>query len=163
MAGISNITIYKFFENENDDLKKNFIGLYSSNSITRFINYYKIVKEKDCCYPCAIFNTIRVNIYPNIELLLFNNEGFQGLKYFIIDNDERTINKLLYNLNKFNKKDKTINLVSLKFSIETYHKWKKNKILKLPDTVKDFFHFLAVFAKVNLSNEMTVVLVDDKI
>ena len=62
-----------------------------------------------------------------MELLLFDSQGFQGLKYFIIDNDEPTINKLLYNLNKFNKKDKTVNLVSLKFSIETYHKLKKKK------------------------------------
>ena len=138
MAGTSNITIKKFFENENDDLKKIFIGIYSSNSITRFINYYKIIKEKDCCYPFAIFNTDRankpethwwsfLNIYPKTELLLFDSQGFQGLKYFIIDNDEPTINKLLYNLNKFNKKDKTVNLVSLKFLIETYHKLKKTK------------------------------------
>ena len=41
---------------------------------------------------------------------------------------------------------------------------KKNKISKLTDTAKYFFHLLAEFAKVNnLSNERTVVLVDDKI
>ena len=101
-----------------------------------FINYYKIIKEKDSCYPFAIFTTDRankpgthwwsfLNIYPKTGLLLFDSQGFQGLKYFIIDNDERTINKLLYNLNNFNKKDKTVNLVPLKFLIETYHKLKK--------------------------------------
>ena len=106
MAGILNITIQNFFENENDDLKKNFIGIYSSNLITRFINYYKIIKEKDCCYPFAIFNTDRankpgmhwwsfLNIYPKAELLLFDSQGFQGLRYFIIDNDEPTINNFL--------------------------------------------------------------------
>ena len=175
MAGISNITMEKIFKNKNDDLKKDFIGVYSSNSITRFINYYKIIKEKDCWYPFAIFKTDRannpgmhwwsfLNIYPKMELLLFDSQGFQGLKCFIIDNDEPTINKLLHNLNKFNKKDKTVNLVSLKFSIETYHKLEKSEISKLTDTAKDFFHLLAEFAKVNnLSNEMMVVLVDDKI
>ena len=61
MAGISNITIEKILENENDDLKKSFISIYSSNLIIRFINYYKIIKEKDCCYPFAIFNTDRAN------------------------------------------------------------------------------------------------------
>ena len=81
MAGISNITITKIFENENDDLEKN------SNSMTKFINYYKIIKEKDCCYPFAIFNTDRankpgthwwsfLNIYPKTELLLFDSQGF---------------------------------------------------------------------------------------
>ena len=83
--------------------------------ITRFINYYKIIKEKNCCYPFAIFNTGRasklgthwwsfLNIYPKMELLLFDNQGFQGLKYFITDNDEPIINKLLYNLNQFSEK-----------------------------------------------------------
>ena len=79
-----------------------------------------------------------LNIYPKTELLLFDGQGFQGLKYCIIDNDGLTINKLLYNLNEFNKKDKTINLVSLKFLRETYHKFKENGISKLTDT-KTFF------------------------
>ena len=43
MAGTSNVVIEKFFENENEDIKKNFIGVYSSNSITRYINYYKTI------------------------------------------------------------------------------------------------------------------------
>ena len=132
-------SVHLIFEALNDDPKKNFIGIYSSNLITRFISYYKTIKEKDCCYPFAIFNTDRINkprtywwsflnIYPKTEPLLFDSQGFQGLKYLIIDNDEPTINKLLYNLIKFNKKDKTVNLASLKFSIEIYHKLKKNKI-----------------------------------
>ena len=45
-----------------------------------------------------------LNIYPKMELLLFDRQGFQRLKYFIIDNDELTISKLLCNLNKFNEK-----------------------------------------------------------
>ena len=134
-----------------------------------------MILKNTCCYPFAIYNTDRanepgtycwsyLNIYPKTELLLFDNQGFQGLKYFIIDNDEPKINKLLHNLNKFNKKDKTVNLVSLKCSIETYHKLKKNEISKLADTAKDFFHLLAEFSKANnLSNEMTVVLVVDEI
>ena len=66
-------------------------------------------------------------------------------------------------MNKLNKKDKTVNLVSLKFLMETYHRLKKNKISKLTDTAKDFFHLLAEFAKVNnLSSKMTVGLVDDE-
>ena len=90
-----------------------------------------------------------LNIYPKMELLLFDSQRFQGLKYFLIDNDEPTINKLLYNLKKFNKKDKTVNLVSLKFLIETNQKLKTNKISKSTDAAKDFFHLLAEFAKGN--------------
>ena len=125
MAGISKVAIKKFFKNENEDIKKNFIGVYSSNS-TRYINYYKIIKEKCCCYPFALFNTDRankpgmywwsfLNIYPKTQLLLFDSKRFQGFQYFIVDNDYSTINKLLHNLDKFNKKDNNLSLASLKF------------------------------------------------
>ena len=57
-----------------------------------------------------------------------------------------------------------MSLVSLKFSIQTYYKLKKNEILKLTGTAEDFFHLLAKFAKVNnLSNEMTAVIVNDEL
>ena len=170
MAGISNVAIEKFFENENEDIKKSFIGVYSSNSITRYINYYKIIKEKPCCCPFTIFNTGRankpgthwwsfLNIYPKTQLLLFDSKGFQGFKYFIVDGHYSTINRLLYNLDKFNKRDNNLNLASPKFSIETYYKLKEREISKLTETAKDFFHLLAEFAKVNnLSKEMTVLM-----
>ena len=48
---ISNVDIENFFEYEkNDDLKKNFMGVYSSNSITKYINFYKIIKAKNAKY-----------------------------------------------------------------------------------------------------------------
>ena len=89
-----------------------------------------------------------------------DSKGLKGFKYFIVDNDYSTINKLLYNLDKFNKKDNNLSLASLKFSIETYYKLKEKEISKLKDIAKDFFHSLAEFRKVNnLSKEMTVRVV----
>ena len=64
------------------------------------------------------------------------------MKFFIIDDDEAIINKLLYNLNKFNKKNKNVKLVSLKFSVDTYHELKKNKISKLRDNSQGLFSFI---------------------
>ena len=95
---------------------------------------------------------------------LFDSQGFQGFKYFIVDNDYPTINKLLYNLNKFNRKDNKINLVSLIFSSKIFHKLKRNELSKLTETARDFFHLLVEFAKVNnLTNEMTVIMMDDEV
>ena len=38
--GISNLEIENFFENEeNQDLKNNYMGVYSIDSITRYINF----------------------------------------------------------------------------------------------------------------------------
>ena len=105
MAGISNVDIKFFFANQDKDIKQSFVGVYSSNSITKFINYSKIMKEKDSVYPFAIFRTDRsdkpgthwwsfLNIKPKSGPFLFDSEGFQGFKYFILDNDYPTINKL---------------------------------------------------------------------
>ena len=48
---VSNVDTENFFEYEkNDDLKKNFMGVYSSNSITKYINFYKIIKAKNAKY-----------------------------------------------------------------------------------------------------------------
>ena len=42
---ITNIKIEEFFNDEtNEDLKRNFMGVYSSDSITQYINLYNIKK-----------------------------------------------------------------------------------------------------------------------
>ena len=37
------------------------MGVYSVDSITNYINFYNIIKEKRAKYPFAIFNTDRGN------------------------------------------------------------------------------------------------------
>ena len=60
--GITNIEIEKFVDDEtNEDLKRNFMGVYSSDSITKSIKFYDIMKEKRAKCPLAIFNTDREN------------------------------------------------------------------------------------------------------
>ena len=39
------------------------------------------------------------------DLLLFDSFGFAGFKQFIVDNDMNIIDKLLFNLKKFNKRN----------------------------------------------------------
>ena len=61
--GISNIGIEKCFSNEeNDDLKKkNYVGVYSSNNLTRYIDFHDVFNERNAKYPFSIFNTDRNN------------------------------------------------------------------------------------------------------
>ena len=60
--GISNLEIENFFENEeNQDLKNNYMGVYSIDSIARYINFYEIKKKRNGNYPFAIFNTDKHN------------------------------------------------------------------------------------------------------
>ena len=45
--GTTNFEIEKSFNDEtNEDLKRNFVGVYSSYSVAKYINFYNIVKEK---------------------------------------------------------------------------------------------------------------------
>ena len=56
--GISNIETEKFFHNEqNEDLRKNYMDVYSMDSITKCINFYEIITKRNGKYPFAIFNT----------------------------------------------------------------------------------------------------------
>ena len=139
MAGISNEAIDDFFEKVDDnDLKNNFIGVFASNFINRFISHHSIIKSKPKIkYPFIIMNTDRsdrdgthwwsfLDLHPKKDIFLFDSFGFTGLKKFIIDNDEKLINKVLFNLKKFGKNDRKITLISLTF---LWFNMKKLKIL----------------------------------
>ena len=42
--GLSNFQIDIFFKDEeNEDIKKNYMSVYSMDSITRYINFYEII------------------------------------------------------------------------------------------------------------------------
>ena len=59
MAGISNETIVDFFEKEtDDDLKDNFVDVFPSNYVTKFISFHEMMHFKQK-YPFIIMNTDR--------------------------------------------------------------------------------------------------------
>ena len=43
--GNSNFQIDKFFKEQNDTLQKNYMGTYSIDSITKYIDFYSIIKK----------------------------------------------------------------------------------------------------------------------
>ena len=175
MAGISNEAIEDFFEKVNDeDLKNNFIGVFPSNFINRFISYHSIIKDRSKVrYPFIIMNTDRsdragthwwsfLDLHPKKEIFLFDSFGFEGFKKFIIDNDKRVLNKVLFGLNKFGKTDRKITLISVKFSMSEYEKIKDTKQLKT--TTQDLLHLMYEFGKLhNIQNEITVFSLDDQL
>ena len=85
--------------------------------------------------------------------MLFDSFGFLGFKQFIVDKDKNIIDKMLFNLENFNKKDTKINLVSLSFFIESYKKIKEKFLYNLTNTAKDFFHLLSEFGKLKKTNK----------
>ena len=56
--GISNFQIEAAIQNlENDDIMKNFIGVFPVNPMNKFINFKSMVSEKTGKYPFLIANT----------------------------------------------------------------------------------------------------------
>ena len=48
MAGISNDAIVDFFEKQtDDDLKDNFVGVFPSNYVIRFISFHEMMRFKN--------------------------------------------------------------------------------------------------------------------
>ena len=175
MGGISNETIEDFFEKvDDDDLKNNFIGVFPSNFINKFISYHSIIKDKSKVkYPFIIMNTDRsdrtgthwwsfLDLHQKKEIFLFDSFGFEGFKKFIIDNDKKILNKILFNLEKFQKNDRKITLISTRFSMREYEKIKDMKQLKT--TTQDLLHLIYEFGKLhNVQDEITVFSVDDQL
>ena len=78
---ISNLEINKFFENEgNQDLKNNYMGVYSIDSITRYINFYEIIKKRNAIFNTDKYNKLRthwwsfMDIHLEDNLLLFDSQ-----------------------------------------------------------------------------------------
>ena len=60
MEGISNKTNVNFFaERASDDVKKNFIGVFPSSFVTRFITFHSMLRGYSVQYPFIIMNTDR--------------------------------------------------------------------------------------------------------
>ena len=88
--------------------------------------------------------------------------GFEGFKGFFIQDDQKIINKILYGVEKFDKKDNKITLVTLRFSNLEYKKLKNFD--KLSKATVDLLHLINKYGKkYRLRNEVIVHLVNDQL
>ena len=154
--GITNIQIEKFFKSEeNDDIRNNFVGVFSMDDISKYIKFNKIMREKKKGkYLFAIFNTDPhnkpgthwwsfIDINPRNELLLFDSFGLLGFKLFIEDDDKKIIDSLLYNFNncKFSEANKKINICTMTFDVLEWDKLRQNKKKNAKRNSTVFFSF----------------------
>ena len=86
-------------------------------------------------YPFIIINTNRsdkkgthwwsfLDLHPKKEIFLFDSFGFEGFKEFLLQDDRKTLNKILYGIKKLEKKDKKVTIIPLTFSMNEYEKIK---------------------------------------
>ena len=96
--------------------------------------------------------------------MLFDSYGFTGFKSFIIDDDKNIISRILYGINKFNKKDDIVTLISLNFSVDAYQNLNRSELTKLSTAAEDLFHLINEFEKShNIKNEIVLYPVDDQL
>ena len=152
------------------------MGTYSIHSITKYINFYEIIKKRNAKYPFAIFNTDKHNepgqhwwsfldIDPKSNLFLFDSFGLEGFKLFIVNNDEDIVDKLLYNFQKCKLEPATqkLQLCAMKFCVWTWQKLDQKAKSQLTETAQNLFHLLEQFAKLKKSNCMNIIILENTI
>ena len=133
--GISNFQIDKFFKEENnEELKKNYMGTFSIDSVTKYIYFYSIIKNRNTKYPFAIFNTAKeieprkhwwsfLDIQPKNNLFLFDSLGLDSFKIFVVNNQETVTNELLYNFKRCeSQSNNKLTLCSMKFCLKIWRR-----------------------------------------
>lgn len=54
-----------------------------------------------------------LNLHPQKQIFLFNSFGFETFKDVILQDDQRVLNKIFYDIKQFDKKDNKMTLVTL--------------------------------------------------
>ena len=133
MSGISNFQIEEAFEKIGyKDLLENFVGVFPSNRMNRFINHAAMISETGK-YPFVIANTDADNkpgvnwwsifdIEPRNDIFFFDSFGIEGLKHFIIQDDKEIVEKILLGIEKMDRSDSKITLCKIKFNMAAYKK-----------------------------------------
>ena len=91
--GISNFEIEKAFKEINNDLNKNFVGVFPADKTNKFVMFEKMMPGKK--YMFIISNQDRsnenrihwwsiLNILPKSEILLFDSFGMTSIKKLIV-------------------------------------------------------------------------------
>ena len=126
------------------------MGTYSIDSITKYINFYEIIKQRSTKYLFAVFNTDKENesgihwwsfmdIHPKNKLFLFDSFGLEGSKHFIVNNDQQIINQLLYNFKKCESKtNQKLQLCVIKSCVETWQNMSQKTKDQLTNTAQIF-------------------------
>ena len=156
MGGISNFQIEDAFKKIGDeDLLENFVGVFPSNYMNKFINHAAMISDKGK-YPFIIANTDASNkpgvhwwsildIEPRNDIFFFDSFCLDGLKHFIIQDDKPIVDKILLGIEQMNRTDKKITLCKIKFNLGACKELSKEEIDSLSKTARNFFYFVQAF------------------
>ena len=173
MEGLSNFDIEEIFNMANNsDLLQNFVGVFPSDKMNKFLDFKKMMKGKR--YPFLITNTDRsdkqgthwwsiLDIDGKKDFLLFDSFGMKDLKNFIVKDDEKIVAKVLKGVKNLKEDKEQINLVGVNFVKNSYSKLSEGGKAALSETCTDFLHFLESFADYENQSLIHLWLLEDPI
>ena len=150
--GLSNFDIEEIFNKANNsDLLLNFVSVFPSDKMNKFLDFKKMMKVKN--YPFLIANTDRsdkqgthwwsiLDVEGKKDFLLFDSFGIKGLKNFIVKDDEKIVAKFLKGVENLKEDKEQINLVNVNFVKNSYLKLSEGEKGVLSETCTDFLHDL---------------------
>ena len=102
---------------------------------------------------------------PKKNLMLFGSLGLDGFKFFIVNNDEKIIDELLFNFEKCNISltDQTLTLCEMKLSGDSWENMTHTKKKQLTETAQNFYHLLQQFAKLKKTNDMNILILEQPV
>ena len=174
--GISNVQLETAIESIGDhDLNDTFVSVFPSNRTSKFINHSAMISFKKGKYPFVIANTDSsekggthqwsiLDIEPKTDIFFFDSFGIDGLKHFIVQDDKKIIEKILFGTEKMTRTDSKITLCKIQFNLSAYKNLSKKELNALSDTANDFFRFILVFGnKLKLRNFVDIWMVEDRV
>ena len=98
------------------------------------------------------------------QIFFFDSFGLDGLKHFIVQEDQRIIEKILFGIEKRTRTDNKINLWKIQLNLNVCKNLSKKELDSLGDTVTNFFHFIQAFGnKLKLRNFVNIWMVEDRV
>ena len=144
MGGISNFQIEKAFQKiDDEDLLDNFIKVFPSNYMNKFINHAAMIEDSGK-FPFIIANADAddkpgvhwwsiSDIEPRTDVFIFDSYGLDGLKHFIIQDDKPVVDKILLGIEKMDRTDNKITLCKIKFNLGACRHLTKEEIDSLSE------------------------------
>ena len=173
--GINNFTIEKAFEEmEDKDIQNNFWGVFPSNYMNKFINHAVMISEKKGKYPFIIPNTDSsskggthwsiLDIESKNSIFFVDSFGLNGLRYFIIQDDKKVIEEILFGTEQMTRTNNKTTLVNIEFNLNACKNLSKKELDALSDTATNFFHFIQAFGNnLKLRDFVNIWMVEDRV
>ena len=152
--GIINFQIEEAFKNIGDgDVNNNFVGVFPSNYMSKFIDHKTMISEKKGKFPFHIANTDSpskednhwwsiLNRESKTYIFFFDKFGVYGWRAFIIQDNKKVIEKIIFGVEQIARSDNKITPANIRFHFNAYKNLSKKELDTLSDTASNFFCFI---------------------